>query len=69
MDESKKVSLCGLLVSIRVQEEAYRTWPRRPPTGFDDRSWGGACANHVRLVAQELGEEFCTDPEAARYPS
>jgi hypothetical protein len=64
----KKLKLCGMLVSQRVFDEAMKDWPRRPPTGFDDRSWGGACANHVLLVARELGEEPDTDPDAARYP-
>jgi hypothetical protein len=63
-----RVKLCGLLVSQRVADEADRTWPKRPPTGYDDRLWGAALANHVAGVAKELGETAETDPEAARYP-
>lgn len=59
---SEKVSLCGLLVSKAVADEAIATWPRRPATGFDDRSWSAACANHVLGIAREHGEEPKTDP-------
>ncbi|NCC94777.1 MAG: hypothetical protein EOM10_16175 [Opitutae bacterium] len=54
---SAKVELCGLLVSKEVQTEAYRTWPTRPATGYDDRTWLAACRNHVLVVAREMGEE------------
>ncbi len=64
----EKVKLCGLLVSKEVAVAATKTWPTRPATGYDDRSWGAACANHVMLTARDLGETPDTDPEAARYP-
>ncbi|HLB47768.1 MAG TPA: hypothetical protein VJL59_12245 [Anaerolineales bacterium] len=63
----EKISLCGMLVSDVVRDAALATWPHRPPTGYDDRSWGAACANHVLSVARDLGEEPETDPKAARY--
>lgn len=56
-----KKELAGLLVSEETFDAALADWPRRPPTGFDDLSWGAACANHVLLVARERGEE----PEVA----
>lgn len=52
-----KVKLCGLWVSPRVRDQAIQTWPKRPPTGYDDRTWGAACAQHVLLVMRELGEQ------------
>lgn len=55
--ENRKVSLCGMRVSEQVRDEALQTWPRRPPTGYDDRLWGAVCANHVLLIAREHGEE------------
>lgn len=60
--EEKKVELCGMLVSEKVRDEAVKTWPTRPPTGFDDRSWSAALANHVLLVARDHGEEPETAP-------
>jgi len=50
----EKISLCGIMVTEEIRDAALRTWPHRPPTGYDDRSWGAACANHVLLVSQEL---------------
>ena len=58
-----------MLVSKLVRDESVATWPQRPPTGYDDRSWGAACANHVVLMAREVGEEPETDPEAAKVHS
>ena len=69
MSAEAKVSLCGMLVSRRVRDKAVRTWPTRPPTGYDNRTWGAAYANHVLLVAREFGEEPEADPEAARRPA
>lgn len=60
--------LCGMLVGEAVYEAALASWPKRPATGYDDGSWGAACANHVLLLAREMGEEPKTDPEAARRP-
>lgn len=53
----ERFSLCGMLVSEAVRERAIKTWPSRPATGYDDRSWAAATANHVLLVAREFGEE------------
>lgn len=47
----------GMLVSAEVARKAIETFPRRPPTGYDDRSWEAACRNHILLVAREMGEE------------
>ena len=54
---SDTVKINGLEVSRRVADEAYRTWPTRPATGFDDRTWNAACNNHVALIAKEMGEK------------
>lgn len=54
---TEKVELCGMLVSSTVRDAAAKNWPTRPPTGWDDRTWSAACANHVLLVAREHGEE------------
>lgn len=62
--DDQKVELCGMLISPAVRDEAYKTWPRRPPTGYDDRLWSGACANHVLLIAREHGEEPETAPRS-----
>jgi hypothetical protein len=56
MSATKK-ELCGILVSQEVFDESISTWPKRPPTGYDDRLWRAACANHVLLIAREHGEE------------
>lgn len=37
---------------------AYAHWPRRPPTGYDDRSWGAACANHLLGWERKVFEAF-----------
>ena len=50
-------TLAGLVVTEQVFESALATWPTRPATGYDDRSWAAACANHVLLVAREHGAE------------
>lgn len=54
---TKTTVLAGLLVSEKVAEAAKKTWPVRPPTGYDDRLWQSACTNHVLFVAREHGEE------------
>lgn len=61
-----KHSLCGMLVSEKVRNAALAEWPSRPETGYDDRLWGAACANHVLLIAREHGEEPEADPDAIR---
>lgn len=49
--------LCGLAVSEDAFKAAVESWPRRPATGYDDRSWEAACCNHVLLTARQHGEE------------
>ena len=59
--DPKIVVLAGLRVTEEIRTEALKNWPRRTPTGYDDRTFSAACANHVLLVAREHGWEPIPD--------
>jgi len=49
----QNVELCGMLVSQAVYDEAFKEWPVRPPTGWDDRGWQ-ACLPTTSSLSREV---------------
>jgi hypothetical protein len=52
---TETIEICGIAVPAALRDVIYENWPERTPTGYDDRSFAAACANHVLLVAREHG--------------